>query len=458
MRLRVFALGLPCGVERTRSLAEETIYSFADGVVLSIRNAGADLVNLKNDSQVNIEPRHVEAIERVTFGTNLVGFEEHIPVLLNEGLIVEGPPRADAWLRARLALLDSMYMDAYRHRLSDREKRAYDCLLVAHSYRKRFFESVGQCPVLPETALRRAMLVGDAERVGKKKVLCIGDDDFLSVGLTALGHEVTVFDIDEHLLKFIKDVGSSMDLAIETVERDLRDPLDAHDDAEFDVFLTDPMSNRDCFELFLSRGLALLRPEGVGYTAVFPPTYRLFVEIGKEMGFDEVQRYARHNHYYSKYMGLHHYESDWLQIRQTPGKAIKHPPEPFTTHLNLYREDYYRRSSNVTTFIDNIEDSKFVQPMYLDMILDRLESLDGVEVFDRIKYLEHDQTLIHCPTARGYLTLYVDRAARQVFVDMFPMVAFVEEALRDMLLASCKTNIEDTRVSVSIGTWEVRVL
>ena len=95
-----------------------------------------------------------------------------------------------------LATLDRMYLRDYAASLSPRAKAAYEALLAAHARRKRFFERVGQCPILPETALRRALLVGDAAEVGVKDVLCLGDDDLVSVALATLGHRVTVYDID----------------------------------------------------------------------------------------------------------------------------------------------------------------------------------------------------------------------------------------------------------------------
>ncbi|MEZ4270294.1 MAG: bis-aminopropyl spermidine synthase family protein [Myxococcota bacterium] len=111
-------------------------------------------------------------------------------------------------------------------------------------------KAVGQCPVLPEIALRRALLVGDAADIGVLDIVCLGDDDLVSIALAVLGHRVTVYDIDDYLLKFLHVSCEQLGLDVAVKERDLRDPLGLDERSQFDVFLIDPMSNRDCFDIF----------------------------------------------------------------------------------------------------------------------------------------------------------------------------------------------------------------
>ena len=439
--------------------APPTVYHLADGVILSIGPIDTWLVDLERDYELRIDYRYIEPLEKVTLGWGLSGFESVLPRLMREKILAEGPPRPDPVIESRLRKLDGLYMPAYEGVLSERARAAHQAVLTAHARRKRFFERVGQCPVLPETALRRALLVGDAEQVGRKKILCLGDDDLVSIALATLGHQVTVFDIDDFLLNFLrqscKELGSLVDITI--VEKDLRDPLGDAELGQFDCFLTDPMSNRDCFEIFLSRAFSLLKPDGVGYSAVYAPVHRLLRQIAAEMKFEIGAWYARHNRYYSKYFKLHNYESDWVEIRKTPQTVIKHPPDQFSVPLNLYREDYYQRMRSMVSFYDDIEDVRFAKPMFLDMIFDALEQLTEVKLLDRIVHCSQDWNVIHCPLEEGYLTLHVHRPRKQILIDMYPFEPAVEETLRKLVMAAYKTGAVESTVSTGRACWDVRV-
>jgi hypothetical protein len=432
-------------------------YHLADGVILSIGTLDTCLVDLERDYEVRIDYRYVPPLEKTCLGWTLEGFEAFVPRLLSEKILAEGEPGADPVIKSRLQKLDRMFLRDYEATLSPRARAAYDALLDAHSRRKRFFERVGQCPILPETALRRALLVGDANDVGKKKVLCLGDDDLVSVGLALLGHEVTVYDIDEYLMTFLRGYAGARGLSIDVVERDLRDPLGEGESERFDAFLTDPMSNRDCFEIFLSRAFALTKPGGVGFTACYPPVVRLLRSIAGEMRFDVGRHFARFNRYYSKYMKMHDYGSDWVEVKKRPDTRLPHAPDQFSVPLNLYREDYYQRPKSLVSFLEQIEEPRFATPLFLDIVLDVLEAQGGKLFGDRIVHMEDDWTVIHCPMDKGYLTLHVDRARRQLMVDMYPFNPSLELALRELLLSAYKTRASASTVTVNRAVWDVRV-
>ncbi len=436
------------------------MYHLADGMVLSIGPVDTTLVDLERDYEIHVDFRYVEPLEKVSLGWTLDGYEAFIPRLIDDNILQEGVAKPDPVLEKRLRRLDHMFMQAYADELSEKERKAYTLLVDAHARRKRFFERVGQCPVLPETALRRAMLVGDADIVGVQNVLCLGDDDLVSVALATLGHKVTVFDIDDFLLSFLaqlcEDYGLKNSITIE--EHDLRDPLSEQEHESFDVFLTDPMSNRDCFEIFLSRAFALLKPDGKGFSAVYPPVTRLFHNIAEDMGFEIEAWFARHNRYYSKYVKLHHYESDWVQIRKTVKTVLPHAPTEFSVPLNLYREDYFQRHKSIASLYSNIDEPRFATPLFLDMIIDLLEIATEKKFPDRIVHMAQDWTLVHCPLPdEGYLNLWAHRPQRQVMLDMYPFDPPIEEPLRDMLMSAFKNNSTGSSVSVGRTAWDVRV-
>jgi hypothetical protein len=448
--------------------AADTVYHLADGIILSIGPVDTHLVDLERDYEVPIDFRYIDAVERVALGATAAGYESMVPRLLNENILAEGAPAPDDFIRRRLSKLDDIFLCQYESDLSPRERAAHAAVRDAHAWRKRFYERVGQCPVLPETALRRALLVGDAERVGKKDVLCLGDDDLVSVALAMLGHRVTVYDIDDYLLRLLELVCRHMSLDVRIEEHDLRDPLSGVTLEQFDVFLTDPMSNRDCFEIFLSRGLSLLRPGGAAFCAVYAPVNRLFRQITEEMHLPIVRYLARHNRYYSRYFKLHNYESDWVELKKTPDTRVPHAPDQFSVPLNLYREDYHQRRKSFIGYYDGIDEPRFATPLFLDMLLDALENLakeaiargqlpDDVRFLERKVHMAQDWTLIHCPMPDGYLTLHVDRRTCRITLDLHPFEPALEETLRQLLLAAYKAHPQEATVSIARGAWDLRV-
>ena len=433
------------------------LFHLGDGIVLAIGSQETQLCDLKQDHEIVIDFRFIEPLEKVSLGWSGEGYETLIPRLLEQGVLAPGPATVDPVLKDRLQRIDRLFMPAYEASLDTRARRAYELTLDAHARRKRFFTRVGQCPTLPETTLRRALLVGDAEKVGKKNILLVGDDDLVSVPLAALGHDVTVFDIDDFLLGFLREISRALELNIKVVEKDLRDPLDEGESQSFDLFLTDPMSNRDCFEIFLSRAFALVKPDSPGFVAVYGPTERLFRTIGDELRFPIVRWHRRHNRYYSQFMRIHSYESDWVEIRRTAETVIKHPPTEFCVPLNLYAEQFYQRPPVFFAFYDEIEEPRFARPMFLEMIVDVAEQNTKLKLLGRRMILGQEWTVVHAATDEGHFTVHVDRERRQLTLAMFPIRADIENLLRHAFLTGYKSKAKDARLGSSRDVWDLRV-
>ncbi len=432
----------------------------ADGWVLAVGRDSLRLVDVRKENPDEVlveEMAQVDAFEALVLGR----LDDIDPALIArgraEGLLVDGPAQADPVLRERLARLDAMYLRYEGRSLTPRARAAYEKTLDAHAWRKRFFTAVGQCPVLPETALRRALLIGDAAEVGVKEVLCIGDDDLVSVALAALGHRVTVFDIDDYLLGFLGQIRTELGLEIRLEEVNLLDPLPAGETARFDVFVTDPMSNRECFELFLSRAFALLKAGGEGYVAVFPPTAPLFRRVADDLGLRIEAWHRRHNRYYSHFMQLHRYESDWLRVRAGDALVLRPGPTEYCSAANLYREDFFERQATAFSFYDRIEDEHYTKPYYLDLLLDVFENGGDEALTERTMHNADVWTLVHMLTTGGHITLHVDRQRKQIGVEMSPIRPALEDRLRRLLLAGYKSKAVSAKISCSPQSWEVRV-
>ena len=139
---------------------------FSDGIILSIGLDDAQLIDLGDKDYVDIPMRELSALERLSLGLESGLSQERIDKLLKAKVIEAGTPAPDPKVREKLIQLDNLQLNEYRPHLSPKALKAYELTLEVHAGRKRFHTGLGQCPTLPETSLRRALLVGDSDDVG----------------------------------------------------------------------------------------------------------------------------------------------------------------------------------------------------------------------------------------------------------------------------------------------------
>jgi len=113
-------------------------------------------------------------------------------------------------------------------------------------------------------ALRNCQLIG-------KPLICIGDDDLVSIGTGLLLRElfpaggsttrIAVVDIDERFLSYIRETAQEYQLPVVCYAHDLRKPLPVALQAQFCTAFTDPPYTLPGLALFLSRALEALTDE-----------------------------------------------------------------------------------------------------------------------------------------------------------------------------------------------------
>lgn len=127
-----------------------------------------------------------------------------------------------------------------------------------------------QCTV--ETSLRRAVLCLREHSLIGRNILCVGDDDLVSISLGLLLKRlfpnakdqraaITVMDIDERFLRFIQRAAAKECLSVTCRHIDLRQPLPEGWNGQYDCFFTDPPYTLQGLTLFLSRGISALKHE-----------------------------------------------------------------------------------------------------------------------------------------------------------------------------------------------------
>lgn len=127
-----------------------------------------------------------------------------------------------------------------------------------------------------ETKVRRVMLMLRYGLLPAHSMLAVGDDDLMSVAIAAVGdalgrrlvQRLAVVDVSAPVLDYILDSLTALEMPVELVQHDLRQPLPAQLRDSFDVAMTDPPYTLDGAALFLSRAVEALRP-GPGRAVVF---------------------------------------------------------------------------------------------------------------------------------------------------------------------------------------------
>lgn len=131
---------------------------------------------------------------------------------------------------------------------------------------------IDQSKCTPETSLNRAILCLKQHAFIGKNLLCVGDDDLVSVSIGLLlqklfpsgSHNATqvhVLDIDDRFLEHIETIAREHDLPITCSKLDLREELPENLHGRFDSFFTDPPYTLQGMGLFVSRGIQALKRE-----------------------------------------------------------------------------------------------------------------------------------------------------------------------------------------------------
>jgi len=433
-------------------LPDPATYHLCDGIVLARRRGGNVVVDLQGGREVKVEGESWPVLESLA-GSGSIAEGGLCDRLCADGITALGAATVDGVLLARLAHLDKLFLGTYEAHLSARVRAAYDKTLRAHARRKRICDHVGECPALPETCLRRALTIGDAERVGAQRIVCLGDDDFVAVALAALGHRVTVLDQDPLVLHQIARINEEFSLFIDARECDWRDPLDPELCGAFDVFVTDPMANAASFELVLSRGAALVRPGGTGYVAVAQASGQLFWRITGEMSFAPGVEHARFNRYYNSRLLLHQHESDWLEVKTDSTTHPKCPADASFFSADLYAEEFAALPAKLLALVDDIDTVERAMPLYLSWLLEHVDRRSGLGLSDQGSHAADNWTALWGTTTSGYLTLHADRECRQIMAELFPFEAKVDQLLLASILAAHKSQ-GDTRPEPQINASE----
>ncbi len=130
--------------------------------------------------------------------------------------------------------------------------------------------TVDQSKCTLETSLKRALLCLKYNSLIGKEILCVGDDDMVSVSLgfllkniypskSPVNKHIHVIDADMRFIEYINEVSGKWNLPVKCHYHDLRKPIPEALENRFDCFFTDPPYTIEGLRLFLSRGITALK-------------------------------------------------------------------------------------------------------------------------------------------------------------------------------------------------------
>ncbi len=132
--------------------------------------------------------------------------------------------------------------------------------------------SIDQSKCTLDTNVKRALLALRNNTLIGKNILCLGDDDLISITLgiivnklfnlnNNLNCNITVVDIDDRILDYISNLSQELHLPITVLKYDVRDLFPVVLTNTFDCLFLDPPFTTQGLELFLSRGIFALKKE-----------------------------------------------------------------------------------------------------------------------------------------------------------------------------------------------------
>ncbi|MCL1694586.1 MULTISPECIES: adenosylmethionine decarboxylase [unclassified Lysinibacillus] len=131
--------------------------------------------------------------------------------------------------------------------------------------------AIDQAKCTVETALKRALLALDYSMLLNKRILCLGDDDFISIALAFLlkkiaphsATKIVVLDIDRRVLRTIDKIAKDYEIPIKADYYNVQKPLPNRYAQQFDCVYTDTPYTLIGAQLFLSRAIDALKPEAM---------------------------------------------------------------------------------------------------------------------------------------------------------------------------------------------------
>lgn len=254
--------------------------------------------------------------------------------------------------------------------IEEKYKPLLEKTYLAHSMRRHYRLDLYQTPILPEVAVRRALLVSN----NPKDIILVGDDDLVSVPLALLGHNVTVLDADEYLLELINTLNKEFNININVLKCNMLDKIDVKHMNRYDILFSDPVSTYEGFDLFIGRGLDMLKKEGTAYIAVNHRLSRIFEKFCNDSNINILRNYKRFCNSYNHHFCIIDDVADMYEVNK--GDDFKNRYD-FGIPCNV---DIFKSQSNLRYSL-KMELFRINQTNLLDEIKAAINKIESVDDF-----------------------------------------------------------------------------
>jgi hypothetical protein len=171
---------------------------------------------------------------------------------------------ADVLLAAALAQAE-IFLERMREDAASPRSELLQTIAALQKRLRVKSHTLHQLPCTPHTTVKRAELIRSYATTASR-ILCLGDDDFVSVALAwLLPNEITVLDLDPDVLSLIEATAAQHHLRIRCRRADLRRPIPEDLREAYDIVITDPIYAVPEMVLFLSAAAACLRKRPTSY-------------------------------------------------------------------------------------------------------------------------------------------------------------------------------------------------
>lgn len=168
--------------------------------------------------------------------------------------------------------LYNYFMKADYSQLIDELKDEMETLTTIFDGRPQVDVTLDQSKCTTTTSMKRAILCLKQNFLIGRKILCVGDDDLVSIAIGLLlkklfpskgwgNTHIHVIDLDRRFLKYIDETAQLEGIPVTCCHADLRDPIPSDILNRFDCFFTDPPYTLQGIELFVSRGISALKKQ-----------------------------------------------------------------------------------------------------------------------------------------------------------------------------------------------------